>query len=182
MPNGPLPPEQPVLDRAPVEAPVSADASVSSVEADQRAMEQAAEQQGDTFLERAEETAPTSVVAATAAAPGDLPVAAATAPEKDEVFKAVEKILEDGLGDYYQQLPEPAKVRFQQKGEQVAGEIAVMVRQLKVKVKQVILLIRDWLLTIPGVNKFFLEQEAKIKTDRILELERERREESLPSS
>jgi hypothetical protein len=66
--------------------------------------------------------------------------------------------------------------RFRAKGEEVAGEISVMVRDFKVEAKRVILLIRDWLLTIPGVNKFFLEQEAKIKTDRILELERERRD------
>jgi len=28
----------------------------------------------------------------------------------------------------------------------------------------------DWLKILPGVNKFFLEQEAKIKTDKILAL------------
>lgn len=183
MANGPLPPEQPVLDRAPVETPVSGDATISSLEADQRALEQVAEEQADTFLETAtEEVAPTTAVSITDPATHPASPPAQASVEKDEVFKAVEKILEDGLGDYYNQLPEPAKVRFQQKGEQVAGEIAMMVRGLKVKVKQVILLIRDWLLTIPGVNKFFLEQEAKIKTDRILELERERREESSPSS
>jgi hypothetical protein len=31
-------------------------------------------------------------------------------------------------------------------------------------------LIREWLLIIPGVNKYFLEQEAKIKTDKIQQL------------
>jgi len=28
----------------------------------------------------------------------------------------------------------------------------------------------NWLKLIPGVNKFFLEQEAKIKTDEVLKL------------
>jgi hypothetical protein len=51
-----------------------------------------------------------------------------------------------------------------------------MVRGLKIHAKKVVELIRDWLLTIPGVNKFFLEQEAKIKTDRVLELEQTYRE------
>ena len=46
-----------------------------------------------------------------------------------------------------------------------------MVRAYKVKVRDVVHLIREWLLVIPGVNAFFLEQEAKIKTDRILQYE-----------
>lgn len=164
------------MEHPPLEAPVLGDEALSSVEADARAMEQSVEQ-ADTFLEKAEEVAPTTTVAIPAAdASGKSVATQAAAPVKDEVFQAVEKILEDGLGEYYKDLPEQAKIRFQTKGEQVAGEIAVMVRQFGVKVKQVILLIRDWLLTIPGVNKFFIEQEAKIKTDRILELERERRE------
>ncbi len=153
------------------------DGTLSSVEADARALEQATEDQNDTFLENIDEVAPVTPVVVTPVEPA-LTVVPVPPPEHDEVFKAVEKILEDGLGDYFGQLPEPAKVRFQQKGQQVAEQISVMVRQMGVKVKKVILLIRDWLLTIPGVNKFFLEQEAKIKTDRILELEHTRREDS----
>ena len=51
-----------------------------------------------------------------------------------------------------------------------------MVRQYKVEVKRVLTMLKDWLTSIPGVNRFFLEQEAKIKTDRILELEHKRHE------
>ena len=29
-------------------------------------------------------------------------------------------------------------------------------------------LIREWLKVIPGINKFFLEQTVKIKTDKII--------------
>lgn len=93
---------------------------------------------------------------------------------KDEVTLEVEKILEDGLGDFVQTMPTDVKWRFLHKGQEIAIVLAGMVRDYKVKVKQVIHLIRDWLLTIPGVNKFFLEQEAKIKTDRILDLEKVR--------
>ena len=36
--------------------------------------------------------------------------------------------------------------------------------------RKILKLIRSWLKLIPGVNKFFLEQEAKIKTDKIVDL------------
>ncbi len=146
---------------------------LSSVEADQRALEEIPES-ADTFLEQAETAAPTAVTqpAGQTTPSSVIPLA------KDEVFLEVEKILEAGLGEYVKDLPLEAKDRFTKKGEEVAGQIAAMVRTLQVKVKQVILLIRDWLLTIPGVNKFFLEQDAKIKTDRIVHYASERREEA----
>jgi len=34
-------------------------------------------------------------------------------------------------------------------------------------------LIKKWLLLIPGVNKYFLEQEAKIKADEIVKMKNE---------
>ena len=43
-------------------------------------------------------------------------------------------------------------------------------QQTKIQVKKIFILIISWLKIIPGVNKFFLEQEAKIKADRILDL------------
>ncbi len=140
---------------------------VSSLEADERALE-ALPESADTFLESEtpQTQAPsTSVVAGlpTASAPTPPPV------PTDEVTVRVEKIMEDGLGAYYQNLPPEAKLKFKQTGEAAAVEISQMVRALKIKVRRVLRLLRDWLLTIPGVNKFFLEQEAKIKTDRILE-------------
>ena len=43
-----------------------------------------------------------------------------------------------------------------------------MVSAAKVHSKKILKAIVGWLKMIPGVNKFFLEQEAKIKTDKIL--------------
>ena len=37
---------------------------------------------------------------------------------------------------------------------------------------KIIDVIKKWLSIIPGINKFFLEQEAKIKTDKIMELKK----------
>lgn len=139
----------------------------SSVHADEKTLEQI-EQTQETFLEKAgpTEAQATKVIEGT-------PVSATPAPSpvaKDEELIRVEKILEEGLGPYFVSLPSSEKPKFRQKGEQASKEISQMVRSLQVQGKRVLRLIRDWLLTIPKVNKFFLEQEAKIKTDKIVEL------------
>lgn len=142
----------------------------SGVEADEKAFEQI-EQTEAPFLE---EDAPVTKIETTA------PTATSTPPAvvvKDEEMMSVEKILERDLGPLYASLPDAAKPKFKQKGEEVSKEIAGMVRSLQVQAKRVLQLIRDWLLTIPNVNKFFLEQEAKIKTDEIISFIEARKEE-----
>lgn len=99
---------------------------------------------------------------------------------KDDVYEEVEKIVEDGLGAFVETMEPSARERFLKKGRDVTAIIAGMVRSMHIKTKEVFRLLKEWLLTIPGVNKFFLEQEVKIKTDRILELDRVRREDSEP--
>ncbi len=169
---------EPTLEKnpEPVESPsVEAQPGTeqSAIEADHATFEQSAERK-DEFLEAALEEAPTSMVPATGTAPAEevAPVVAAS----DEVTLEVEKIMEDGLGDYVEAMPEEARQRFLAKGRDVSTQIAVMVRSFKVELRRTIDLIRDWLLTIPGVNRYFLEQEAKIKTDRIITLARARKE------
>ncbi len=162
-----------VVEAAPTQSdlPEIVDPELLIHEQERAAMDAAAKQeQAQQFLETAPEAAP----AATGAAPS--PIEATAPVQKDEVVLAVEKILEEGMDAHFKTMPEDAKLRFQQKGVEVSGRIATMLRTFKVQAKNVILLIREWLLTIPGVNKYFMEQEAKIKTDRILELDRERRE------
>lgn len=133
-------------------------------------MEAAAQEtEKDNFLETAKEEAPTSTV--TPASQTATPAPEAAAPvEKDQITLEVEKILEDGLGDYVPDMPDEAREKFIKKGGEVAGQVSGMVHSLNVQVKRVVDLIRDWLLTIPGVNRYFVEQEAKIKTDRIVDL------------
>jgi hypothetical protein len=134
----------------------------------------------DYFLEKEAEDTPTTQ-ATTASARAD----ASTAPvasSKDEVTLEVETILEDGLRDYFQEMPTEAKERFRTKGAEVSTQISDMVRRFQVHAEKVLRLIKEWLLTIPGINKFFLEQEAKIKTDRILELQAARRDGEPPST
>jgi len=146
---------------------------LSGLEADERAYEQSPDSK-ETFLEKDPAT-----VEADRPTPVQEQVPAATTAAhqaKDEVVVHVEKIMEEGLGGLYATLPDDAKPLFRKKGEEAAIEIASMVRTMKMQVARVLRLVRDWLLTIPKVNRFFLEQEAKIKTDELLEYAEARRE------
>ncbi len=89
-------------------------------------------------------------------------------PPQDEILKGVEDILAKGIADLYRDLAPEKKPAFRAKGEEVAQKIRNMIAKGKVKVHAVLKLIKDWLHSIPGINRFFLEQEAKIKTDLII--------------
>ena len=93
-------------------------------------------------------------------------------PAKDAVMVKIEKIMEEGLNDSYQRLSPVAKQEFKLKGEQAASQIRELLKSAHIKVKKILRLILDWLRMLPGVNHFFLEQEAKIKTDKIIALKK----------
>ncbi len=96
--------------------------------------------------------------------------AAKDSQRQKEREKKIEKVLEKDLEHIYlSMLPEKRK-EFKIAGEQTAREINKLLEKAKVKIKKIIGLIRKWLLMIPGVNKFFLEQEAKIKADEIMKI------------
>jgi len=84
----------------------------------------------------------------------------------------IEQILSDGLSETYLQMPPQVQAEFRAKGEETTRKINVLLSQAKVKIKKVVELIRNWLKIIPGVNRFFLEQEAKIKADQIVKLKK----------
>lgn len=85
-----------------------------------------------------------------------------------KILKDIEAILSDGLQDVYKGLSDDRKKIFRQKGEAAANAIAEMVIQGKAKIKEIWKLLKDWLGSLPGMNKYFLEQEIKIKTDRVM--------------
>lgn len=118
--------------------------------------------------EKVNDVAPDSSVVPTAAPVSSLPEITLT-PELERA-KAIEKILEEDLSEVYFNLPEDKREQFRISGEKTVLEINHILASAKIKVDKIIKLIRNWLLIIPGVNKFFLEQEAKLKTDRILKL------------
>lgn len=169
--TSPLPEKRPITP-VPEALPALREEDESPLLADERAYEDLeAQDSQDHFLEEAED-APTSSVTPAVVATDDT-ASAVVAPAKDEVTLELEKILEDGLGEYVSSMPDEARTRFLYKGQETAQRLAIMVNGVKIQAKKVVELIRDWLLTIPGVNKFFLEQEAKIKTDRVLSFSEE---------
>lgn len=95
-------------------------------------------------------------------------VAASAYDHRSGILKSVEDILADGLQELYRALPEAQRRAFKQKGEAVANTITDFVLQGKAKVKEVWRLLTEWLGSLPGINTYFLEQEIKIKTDRVM--------------
>jgi len=99
-----------------------------------------------------------------------VPAAAAIRPAytADPRFKKIESILEEDLGEIYFKLDLQRQEEFKAKGEAITLKIINLLAKPKVKIKKIMSLIREWLKIIPGINKFFLEQTVKIKTDKII--------------
>jgi glutamyl/glutaminyl-tRNA synthetase len=96
-----------------------------------------------------------------------------TVPDvKDALVMKVEHIMEDGLHDAFMEMTPVQQQEFKIKGEQTAIQIRRLLKSAHIKIKQIFKLIIEWLKMLPGVNKFFIEQEAKIKADRIIALKK----------
>lgn len=89
---------------------------------------------------------------------------------QDEREKKIERILEKDMDDIYLGASLAKRQELKKVGEKTANQINQMIDKGKLKFKKVIDLIKKWFLIIPGVNRFFLEQEAKLKTDEIMKL------------
>lgn len=100
-------------------------------------------------------------------------IAAKRTSIEEETEKKIEDILEEDLEDTYFQLPEDKRAEFKQEGEEAAWKITdILLHKPKLYIIKIIAIIRKWLKMVPGVNKFFLEQETKIKTEKILEIKK----------
>ncbi|PIR12842.1 hypothetical protein COV49_03955 [Candidatus Falkowbacteria bacterium CG11_big_fil_rev_8_21_14_0_20_39_10] len=84
--------------------------------------------------------------------------------------KQIEKVLAQDLEEAYLNMPPAKQKEFKVKGEKTAQKINALLDKTKVKAKKIISLIKKWLSLIPGINKFFLEQETKIKVDEIMKM------------
>ncbi len=128
---------------------------------------------GAEVIARPETPRPAAEQPVAAPAPVAQPAPAVSAePLSAEAQQAadIERILESDLSEMYFNLPESKRAEFRAKGESTAREINTLVSTAKATMHKVVSLIRDWLKLIPGINSFFLEQEAKIKADEILKL------------
>ena len=101
----------------------------------------------------------------------------AASETKDKYRVRVERALEQNLWDLYFALPQGAREKFKAEGETAAMALRDAIEGKRVRPNQVLRPILRWLKTIPKVNPYFLEQEAKIKTDMVMNLVNERRQE-----
>lgn len=91
---------------------------------------------------------------------------------KDPLTIQIERILEEGLTDFYSGLSPQIQAKFKKQGEEVASTIRQMTEQAKVRIRKILKIIRKWLALIPGINRYFLEQESIIKTEKIMNFAR----------
>ena len=94
------------------------------------------------------------------------------AAPKSPLRKDIEQTLSQNMNTFYTNMDLATKTAFKAKALETAGKIEIMVQSGKLNVKKIISWIREWLQMIPGVNKLFLEQESKIKADKIVHLEK----------
>lgn len=152
---------------APPPAPEQAKAPEAKVEARPGTAPQGAEVR----VEKPESSPAPQATAASSAKPEAAP------QEKDKYRVKVERILEQNLWDLYFALPQGSRERFKTEGETAAAKLRAAIETKKVKPNVVLGAVHKWLKTIPRVNPYFLEQEAKIKTDQVMSLVQERRKE-----
>ncbi len=97
---------------------------------------------------------------------------------KSATLKDVEDLLTEDLTDIYQSMTPQEQIAFRKKGEEVAHSIETLVLTFRATTRKVLDLIRGWLAMIPRVNRYFLEQESKIKTDEIMKLQKKVKEDA----
>ena len=84
--------------------------------------------------------------------------------------KEIDNFLAEGLSETFLAMsPEKQKI-FKAEGEKTARKINELLNAAKINVSKIVSLIKKWLSLITGINKFFLDQEAKIKADKIIKM------------
>lgn len=155
------------LDKPAVETPVEQEVQPDPASREKRG--EAVSEKESTVTTEQHEPASTKVPA------GKPAVVAPVEPvSKSEEQAMIETILSEGLEDLYKQLPPNRQQEFKIKGEETASQIEKLLGSAKVQMNKIIDLIKGWLSMIPGVNKYFLAQESKIKADRLIEYKNEK--------
>ncbi|MDD5749928.1 MAG: hypothetical protein PHO91_04090 [Patescibacteria group bacterium] len=97
-----------------------------------------------------------------------LPASDTTASQSDISLKKVEEILAQGMENVFLSMDARTQEVFKIKGEETAKKINTALQKAKIKFSEIVSLISNWLKIIPQVNRYYLEQEAKIKADAIM--------------
>ena len=119
-------------------------------------------------MTRQEVKEPKPIVTQPISTPKISPRRPVTVLTKDRLEKEIEEVLEEDLKDLYAAMPPDKQKLFRAKGEETSSAVRTLVQAAHINAKKIFQLIRTWLVILPGVNRFFLEQVAKIKTDKVL--------------
>lgn len=84
--------------------------------------------------------------------------------------KEIDTYLSDGLSETFLAMPPDKQKIFKEEGEETAKKINILLDATKINITKIVKLIRRWLSLITGINRFFLDQEAKIKADKIIKI------------
>ena len=84
--------------------------------------------------------------------------------------KEIDTYLSEGLSETFLAMPADKQKIFKTEAETTAKKINVLLDATKINISKIVKLIRRWLSLITGINKFFLDQEAKIKADKIIKI------------
>jgi hypothetical protein len=106
------------------------------------------------------------------ASPSSIITAGQRRQKQEMRYRKIENVLADGLDDLYLGMDQISQQNFKKAGEEAGKTIDDLISRGKGSVKKIVEIIKKWLSLIPGVNKFFLEQEAKIKADKIMKLQK----------
>lgn len=95
---------------------------------------------------------------------------------RDDLTLRIENIMQIGLEDAYKALTPIQQQEFKLRGEEAAWKIRDLLRETHIKIKKIFRLLIEWLKILPGINRFYLEQEAKIKADQIISLHKQNKD------
>ncbi|HUT22070.1 MAG TPA: hypothetical protein VMX18_01525 [Candidatus Bipolaricaulota bacterium] len=99
-------------------------------------------------------------------------LASQTAAPANIQLKSIQDVMQEDIYELYVQLSASEQKKFAAEGKITAGKIQILLNKVKVNVSKIIDLLRRWLSFLPGINKYFLEQETKIKLDKLLEMKK----------
>lgn len=101
--------------------------------------------------------------------PVQVPVAPSTPTyTATPLHREIEKVLEEDMVPLFLELNADQRKQFRAGGTIAANKIEVLLRSTGDVLREVLRAIREWLSLLPGVSRFFIEREAKIKAEKIL--------------
>jgi hypothetical protein len=134
-------------------------------------LEKKIEQKTEKIEKKAEDIKDKDKVPAPPVTPGPSALVSDSSYEEKQV-EAIENIMAEGMDQVFLKMNPAQQKKFKTEGEKTAKKINQLMMKAKISAEKIVLLIRRWLSLVPRINRFFLEQEAKIKADKILKIKK----------